>query len=145
MSLSLVLPYIRAKMSTLNYVEHFDAFDGENIPSTILDKSYRVTVETMSAGKSRALDYEWTMPVEIEVYFKGFTRPIVAIDEAIMEVEKIMDTMLDVSDRFSQSGIREMYPTQLSFERFTGDNDAVIRAKFRIEAIVNLLNDRICI
>ena len=145
MSLAAFIPYLRTKMQAQGYVEHFDEFDGENIPATVLDRAFRITPDTLTTGPSRQTDFEWTFPVTVEIYFKGYNRPSDAIDGAFIEIEKLNDALFDISERQSQNGIRDIYPTSIAFERFSGDNDHIIRAKIGLTAVLNIYNSKDCL
>jgi hypothetical protein len=145
MSLSAFIPYVRAQLQTLGYVEHFDEFDDQNIAATILDKTFMLTPGRLSSGSSRGVDFEWTYPLTIELFFRGYAQPSNAIDGAFLEVEKILDLVFEIEKRNSVIGLRDVYPTGLSFEPFSGDNDSIIKCKIDLTAKIHIYNSENCL
>lgn len=145
MSLSLLIPYVRNKLQGLGYTEHTDEFDGDNIPATVMDKTFKLNPGSLSAQRASSKDYLWTYPLEIEIFFRGYNYPSAAVDGAFVEVEKIMDEVFDIADRYSQSGIRDIYPTGVSFEPFSSDNDSIVRVKIDMSAQINIYNSKDCL
>lgn len=145
MSLASFIPYVRAQLEGLGYREHFDEFDDANIAATIMDKTFLLTPGSLSSGPSRGVDYEWTYPLMVEIFFRGYSAPSTAVDAAILEIEKFLDVILEIEKRNSVAGIRDIYPTGIDFEPFSGDNDSIIKCKIGLTAKIHIYNSENCL
>lgn len=145
MSLASLIPYVRSKMNTLGYSEHRDEFDLENIPSTVIDKTYSIQVESLSVGNKSHVDYEWSFPLSLYVFYKGYNNPSDAMDGAIGEAERIMTELFEIEDRFSVEGIRKIEANGLSFSPMSQDNDTIIRTKIELTGTINIYYSKNCL
>lgn len=144
MSFSLAIPYIKEKMALLGYVEHDDEFDLENIPSTKIDKTYSLQVESISASPASHIDFEWSMPMYLFVFLNGYSKPSEAMIDALDKASTITDEIFEVTDRYYASGIRSFKPLSLDFKKYAEDADHIIMIKIGIEATINIFNSKNC-
>jgi hypothetical protein len=144
MSLGSVFPYIQNKMESIGYTEHSDEFDLDNVASTILDKSFSIQLGEFSASVASQLDYEWSIPISLYVYLNGYQRPSDAMTDAINKASVAMDEIIDVGDRYTQTGIRNIKPTSLDFKKYAQDADHIIVIKIGLEATVHIYNNKNC-
>lgn len=138
------IPYLRSVLEGMGYVEHFDEYDKENVANTIIDKSYSITPRGLTSQKSSHLSFEWTFPVTINLWFSGYRKPSDATDDALEKVEAFLDLALDVSTRYSVSGLTDLFPTSIDFEPISDSNDSIIKASIGVTAIINMFNDKNC-
>jgi len=98
--LTQIRPYFRARLNGLSLREWKDGFNFENIPSTLLDKSYHI--EMPSGARLDAFDMssnDITQDVVVRVFFKGFRNPTDAIDAAVLKYEQILEEVLESENR----------------------------------------------
>ena len=148
MSQTLVLnrfiPYLREKLNALGYQEHDDEFDEDNIAATVIDKSYMIKTRGITSARSSHTTYEWTFPVEVLLWFKGFRKPSDAVDGALESVELVLDEVLDISSRYTVPGLMDVHPSTIDFEPIDAPNDCIIQASVGLTAVIQMLNDKNC-
>lgn len=72
-----------------------DAFNKENIPSNILDKSFFIEYDV--AGTVPLDTYvEDTISVTLSLFFKGYSNPQAALDNAIDTAEKMRENIIGI-------------------------------------------------
>jgi len=131
MSLVSVRPYFRARLDSLNYVEWTDGFNIENIPQTILNNSYHLAIETIDSGPANQLHHEFTFPVTLRVFLRGYRDPAAAIDDAISQAETILAEVLSPSNRLGTE-IKDVTPESIDVRALadSNDNDIVLEMVF---------------
>jgi hypothetical protein len=138
------IPYLRSQLNTLGYLEHDDEFDQDNVAKTIIDKSYMITPRGITSSRSSHTSYEWTFPVELILWFSGYRKPSEAVDGALENIEKILDEVLDISVRYSQEGLSDIYPTTIDFTPIDSSNDCIVQATVGLTAVIQMFNDKNC-
>jgi hypothetical protein len=138
------IPYLRSQLDALGYFEHDDEFDKDNIANTVLDKTYMITPGSLTSSRSSHLSYTWTFPVTVNLWFSGYRKPSDAVDGAIESIELILDSVLDISNRYSQDGLTEIYPNNIDFEPIDKSNDCIIQASIGLTAVIQMFNDKNC-
>ena len=141
MSLSLIKPYFRLKMTGLGYQEWADAFPDDNIPASLLDKSYHLTFGSCTEDQTNPQDVEVTQEVNLAVHYKGFRDPATAVDLAMVEVEKIIQALcsLVAAQDFGLKQIRFQSFTVEAMETETQDN--VVKVNFVFESLTFICLD----
>jgi len=133
MSLVNIRPYIRNQMESLAFKEWKDGFADDNIPSSIIDRSYFLGIGTATEDQTNALDVELTQEVELRVYFKGFRDPQGAIDSCLGECEAIIAKLCKFAD-YTEAGLKQVRFSSMDIEPLTDEqNDNVVRAVFVFE------------
>lgn len=141
MSLVNIRPYVRSQLTSLVFKEWTDGFADDNIPSSILDRSYFMTFGTASEDQTNALDVEVTQEVEVRVYFKGFRNPQAAIDLCLPECESIIAKLCKYTD-YTLAGLKQVRFQSLDLEPLQDEqNDNVVRAVFVFEVKVFICLD----
>ncbi len=125
MSISSVRSFYSDRLESLGFDEWADGFSFENIPSSIVDKSFHVTVESSTGGVINQHVQNIEMPVTVRVFRQGFRDPSNGIDEAILDVETIICDILSPSVRLS-SDIKNVVFDGFSVEPLSGSNDNAI-------------------
>jgi len=125
MSISNVRSFYRTQLETLGFDEWTDGFNFENIPSTILDKSFHIDVEPSTGGVINQHAQNVDMPVIIRVFRKGFRDPSNGIDLALLDVETIICAILAPSVRLS-SDIKNVVLEGFSVNPLADSNDNAI-------------------
>jgi len=137
MSVTLVVPLFRTRMDGLDYSEWTDTFDIENIPSTILDKSYHVEVNDGSGGVINQHVQNVSMPVTLRVFRRGFRDPASMRDEMLGDMETIICDILLPAVRLS-SGIKNIVFDSFSLLPLDDSNENSIILEMNFTAIVIL-------
>ena len=96
MSLTAVRTYFRARMNERSYAEHVDGFNIDNIPSTLLHKSYHLLSGPVRPIKQNQEVIELTSEITIRFFLKGYRKPSEAIDLAIAEEEALIKSSLNI-------------------------------------------------
>lgn len=141
MSISLVKPYFRLKLGELGYTEWRDAFPSDNIPANLLDKSYHLRFGTCTEDQTNPTDVEVTQEINLSCFFKGFREPELAVDTAVVEAEKIIQKLCNLSaaDDF---GLKQVRFQSFSIEPFEDEiQDNVVRLDFVFESMVFICLD----
>lgn len=138
------IPYLREQLNLLNYTEHDGEFDQDNIASTVLDRTYMITPQGLTSTRSSHTSYEWTFPANVTIWLKGFRNPSEAVDAALESAEAVLDNVLDISQRYSQSGMSDIYPTSIDFEPIDSSNNCVIQVSIGLTATIQMFNDKNC-
>lgn len=121
-----VRSYFRTQMTALGFTEWKDGFNVDNIPSTLVNKSFHLSAPT----GSRSDVYDQTsQDVECEIIVrtarKGFKDPAAAIDQCVTDLDDIMHRCLDASRRLSVSGVKNIYYSGHVIEPIADSNDNV--------------------
>lgn len=99
MSLSLVRPYFRTRMTSLAFVEHEDGFNSANIPSTLLDRSFHISSPSISPVDQNQELIVLEVETVIRFFLKGYRSPADAIDNAMIEEQAILKSVLAAANR----------------------------------------------
>jgi len=134
MSLLDVRTYFRAQMDTTGYEEWRDGFNTENIPSTLLDRSYHIESGVITATTSNHQVHEFNCPVTVRVYLKGFLDPVTAIDDAYVVAETILGVLLLPADRLGTC-VKDVVPINITVSPLTQQNDNSVIVQLDFEAI----------
>jgi hypothetical protein len=131
MSVTLVLPLFRTRMDDLGYREWTDGFNVENIPSTIIDKSYHLEVNDGSGGVINQHVQNISMPITLRVFRNGFRDPASMRDEMLGDMEAIVCDILLPAVRLS-SGIKNIVFDSFSLLPLdvSNDNSVILEMNF---------------
>jgi hypothetical protein len=137
MSLTLVRSYFRARCVAKGLVEHPDAFNIDNIGSTIIDGSFHVGFFSANGLKLNQNDQEIEASVEVVFYTKGYRTPSDALDKAILKAEDLIKECEKPSNRIG-SGIKNVFLNNIVFEPIADSNDNAIRTRISFSIITIL-------
>jgi len=132
MSLVSVRQYFRDRMDSLSYSEWTDGFNFVNIPSTILNRSYHLEVGTISSNAANQHVHEFSYPITLRLFLKGYRDPSAAIDDSIVEIESIYSNVLSPTNRYSIS-IKDVVPNSVSVIPLDASNDNSIIVQFEFD------------
>lgn len=129
MSLTSVLPYFRSVMTTaLQHKEWKDAFSDDNIPSTIIDRSYHILLGDTSNIKQNQDLIEVNQPVAVKLYIKGFRDTSDGRDRAVQYQEAAIKETLETDRRAAAyTGIKNVTYVGGGLTELSADNDNLIR------------------
>lgn len=143
MSQASVIPYFREVMTSLNHKEWKDAFSDDNIPSTIVDRSYHLLLGSGSAIKQNQEVIEINQPVSLKLYVKGYRDTADGRDRAITFMESIIKKALETDRRAAgtyASGIKNVLLLSSDLDELDVSNDNIIRVTLNFNCIVMLAN-----
>lgn len=132
MSLAAVKPYFRTKLKTLGHTEWTDAFNFENIPSTVLDKCFHLEFGNFEPGQQNNNAIEFEQKCIVRMFTKGFVNTATAMDTAITRVEAFIIVALGRS-RLTTTGIKNVKMTSMTFEPIAESNDNVVMARMEFD------------
>jgi hypothetical protein len=140
MALETIKPYFRAAMlrADPNLVEWEDAFNVDNIPQTQLDCAWHLTLGTATFVKYDQGCLWYNVPLTLQLFFKGYRTPAVAVDNALLKAEAIIKESCRHSFRLSQPYIKNLTPKDYNIEALTGDNDNTAKLVMTFECSVHI-------
>jgi hypothetical protein len=132
-----VLPYFRTAINTLNHTEWKDAFSDDNIPSTLIDRSYHLLLTDSSTIKQNQDLIEINQPISVKLYVKGYRNTSDGRDRAIGYQEALIKEILETDRRAaSYSGIKNVLYLGGGLEELSQDNDNLIRVTLNFNCYV---------
>lgn len=139
MSVTAARAYFRARGAAINLKEWKDGFNFENIPTSIINKSFHITQGVATGVKLNQNDQEMIFPVTVEIFTKGYKDVASAIDSSIELSEDLIIECLTPTTRLTQStGIKNIIFESVSYEPLSNSNDNSVIAKvtFRVLTIL---------
>jgi len=141
MSFKTIRPYFQERMSAVDneFKEWEDAFDIDNIPATILDKSWHLRFQPFSyntGGAHTCLSFE--CPITLSVFVKGYRNPVEAVDMALIFADAILKECTKPVQRLNQPKIKNVLPNNVSVRELSDSNDnaAVLEIQFICEVMI---------
>lgn len=135
MSLSAVRTYFRARLNENGFKEHLDGFAFNNIPSTLLDKSYHISTPSVSTIKQNQDIIDLNSTVEVRFFIKGYRKPSVAIDTAILAEETLLKSILSARNR-TLGALKNVVFTGSTREPLGDTNDNSVLVTMSFDAVV---------
>ena len=138
MSLVQIRPYFRARLNALAYVEWKDGFNFQNIPSTLLNRSYHIETISGSGVSLNQQDQVINQEVSVRVFFKGYRNPQDAIDSAMSSYQEILVSCLAPSNRLTQ-GFKNVLFSSMQLEPLADSNDnaVILSLTFTVLVIIS--------
>ena len=129
-----VRPFFRTRLKALGFKEHFDAFDLDNIPSTLLDESFFMSSAGVQGSESNHQVHSFSYPMNIVVFKKGFGKPVEARDNAETIAETILSDLIKPSTRLGIV-LKDIVPVryEISSVSESDDKDFVIEFEFLVK------------
>lgn len=137
MSLTSVVPLYRTQMDGLGYEEWTDAFNVENIPSTILDGAYHIEVGSGDGAVINQHVLNTNFPIVLRLFRRGFRDPASMRDEMLGELQTIVCDILAPSVRLS-SGVKNIVFNGWVLSPLSDTNDNSIMLEMNFTNIVIL-------
>ena len=140
MSFNTIRPYFEERLNAVDkeLKEWEDAFNIENIPSSILDKSWHISFDTFNYTGTAHTCLSFDCPVTLNVFLKGYRNPKEAIDTALIFADAIIKECTNPVHRLNQSKIKNVLPGLMNVREYapSNDNAAVLEMQFTCEVIV---------
>jgi len=138
-SFSAIRPLFRTAMNSLiKFKEWKDAFNVQNIPSTIINDAYHI--DTSSGGRKGAYDQnsqEIEHDVIIRVFKKGYRNTAEAIDAAMTDYGLILHTVLAPTNRLG-SRIKNIYLNDVSIQPYDPSNDNIVLLEITFTCLMEI-------
>lgn len=134
MSLDLIRPYFRAQVSSLGFEEWPDGYGDDNIPATILDRSFHQRVISVDGRAVNQETIEYMTTHSVKVFFKGFNDPSSAIDQGILDAQSIIVKCMKLSD-YTTAGLKGIFFDSMTvdpYDETANDNIIVATIIFNI-------------
>lgn len=126
MTLGGVRDFFRTRLDGLSYNEWGDGFNIENIPSTILDKSYHLQVGQIRTGPANQMHHTFDYPITVSLFFKGFRDPSSAIDSSLDSAQDVLNDILNPAQRLQTGGLKDIRPVGILVRPLAGSNDNTV-------------------
>lgn len=137
MSLSLIKPYLRARCLAVGLAEHPEPFNQENLPSTIIDKSFQISLTSANGVKLNQNDQEMSSTVGLIFYLKGFRDPDLALDKAIEKSEALIREVEKPVNRLGVC-LKNVSLSDINYEALALSNDNVVKTTINFNFVTNL-------
>jgi len=137
MSLTAVRPYFVARGKQVGLSEHLDAFNVENIASTVIDKSFHVEMGVGTGVRLNMTDQEIDQPVTVRIFRKGFRNAQQGLDLVIAESEKYIKAAVDQTKSLTGE-LKNVRLDTIVYESLAQSNDNIAVARVEFTALVIL-------
>ena len=129
MGLSAIKPWFKERLETLEFEEHVDGFNTDNLGDIDLDRAFHIRPVTINGGPINHSDQKTESEVEVKVFFKGGRDASEAIDWAILGVEQIVKECCNIKRRTS-NGLLNVVFERARIEPRSNDNDNSVLVTF---------------
>lgn len=142
MSLASIKPYFRARMAALGYQnEHLEAFDSDDIASTLIDEAFHIVVGPASGVGNNQNHLVMTVEVGLEMFFKGYRSEENGRLRAEIALENILKECLTAANRVTQAsdGIKDVKLTAAEIQAMdeSQDNISLLGIVFGVDYILD--------
>ena len=140
MSFTDLRPYFQARLAAVDpdFREWEDGFNVDNIPSTILDKSWHLRFDPFSYVGTAHTCLSFDCGLTMSVFFKGYRNPQEAIDSALFFADAIIKECTNPVHRLNQPKIKNVLPSTVAVRELgaTNDNAVVLEIQLTCEVIL---------
>jgi len=120
-------------MESLDYVAVKDAFDFEDVGNSKLAKAFHLEQGTVVADEHGQDYVQVTNPQTIRYYNKGRRNTNETMDEALRDLNTILNTAMDIQNRTDADGIINVMMDSFSAVPHTDDNNDIVRGELVLE------------
>ena len=127
-----VRPYVTSRLNALNYTEHVDPFNDENIPATLLDGGFHQLILSIDGADKNQNSQGLDVSVQVKLFTKGYRDPAEALTQSIINAEAVIESVTLIGNYSNYSPpITSVLLDSLSFEPYSIDsNDNVVMTIF---------------
>jgi len=136
MSLANIRTYFRSRLDGLSYAEWQDGFAFDNIPETILDRSYHIFIESVTGGPINHTHQNTESEVVVRLFFRGYRSVTEAIDDSVSGVESVVRDICKVANRTAT--LLNVVFSNAEFSPLNEENDNSVFVEMRFSARVIL-------
>lgn len=141
-SLGGIRPYFRTHFKALGFTEHEDGFNINNIPETVLDKSFHIGAPVVVGGPVSHTHQDTNSEVNVAVFFRGYRSTTEAIDEAMVAMDTIIKRCCTIKNRTQGGGgvfnvvFEDGTPQELSSEE--NENTVFVNMRFTVRVLMGI-------
>ena len=137
MSFANVFEAMQTKVESLGFTPWEDAFQIDNIPSTIQDGAFHVEIGAITGAPASHTTHRFSFPVVIRVIRRGFRYPSEAKSQAMIDADTVLAGLLAPSFRLSVvDDVKDIVPDGIDLREFSVSNDNVVILEIRVNAQV---------
>lgn len=136
MTLGGLRAFFRTRLDGLGYREWTDGFNFENVPATVIDKSYHLEVGNIKSGPANQMHHIFDYGLTVSVVFKGFRDPSSAIDFALDAGQDILDDILSPAQRLQTDGLKDIRPVNIAVRPLADSNDNAVVLEMEFSALM---------
>jgi hypothetical protein len=137
MALAGVLPAIATQLRTAGFVEWKDAFPTDNIPATILDRSFHIGMGTVSSAAANQRAHVFRMPITVQVLRRGFRDAHGMRESCMIDADTVLSSLLAPSFRLSiVDDVKDLSPLSVDLDPISSSNDNDFILTIRFEALI---------
>ena len=140
MSFENLKPYFQNRMIVAipESNEWEDAFNIENIPSSILDKSWHIEFGPFVYVGTAHTCLSFDCPVRLSIFLKGYRNPKEAIDNALVYANTVITEVCKPLNRLNQATIKNILPNTVDVRELnqSNDNAVVLELSFDCKVIL---------
>ncbi len=129
-------PYFRDLLNGLGYSEHRDALTFENIPGTIIEKSYHIESGSLSTSSINQANYVFGYAVTIRVFKKAYNDPVSNLELLEMDIQNIYDAVLATANRL-ETTVLDVLLGGHSIESIDISNDNLLMGVISFNVLTN--------
>lgn len=139
MSLTAVRSYFRTRMDSLGHEEWTDGFNFDNIPETILDRSYHIESGPIAGNSQNQTTLDANSPVTLRLFLKGYRTPAEAIDSGISYGEAAICDIIKPSNANGVT-IKDVNFTSMQILPLnsSNDNSVVVEMSFTVRIFLDV-------
>lgn len=131
-----VLTYARARMKSLGFKEHDDAFNPDNIARTERDTTYHLELGEFARDGEKQDNSHILVPFIVRLY-KSIERDTnAARDAALVNADNIIDDFTAASNRLNDANIKTCVFDNGTIETLADENDNAMIVKLGFTALV---------
>ena len=128
--ISSALSYARERLNALGYTEWDDGFNSDNIPRTIQDRAYHLTLGDCSNRKNSHDNLEIDCPVSVELYRAQSRKPKDLIDTGVSIADTVMADLLNAANRLTYgNGLKNVNFQTMRVIKSNDSNDNSLRVQ----------------
>ena len=140
MALSDVRPYFRTRLEALNYREHDDGFNLENVPASSIHEKYHIGIGEISGVQNNQDIQTLSTSVVVSVFLRATRDVNAGIDDAMSRLDALFDEILVVDKRLKEAeGIHNVTLTSADISELalSNDNALLLTLNFDVLGFIN--------
>ena len=125
-------------MVALGYTEWTDGFEYTNIPKTLYESAFHLSLGSVSGGSNNQDSLPVLVPITVRVPLDGTNDPKSKIDEAVSRGDAILAEFIAPLNRLTQDTIKDVRFRSMSVEPWgnANDNSLLLTVEFEFFVII---------
>ena len=134
--ISAILAYARARMISLGFIEWEDAFNFDNIPNTLLDTSFHLSLGTLTRKNEHMDNVHIDAPFVVRLFSRSFVDTKQGRDAAISSADIVIDEFIKADNRLNSDDIKTIFFDSMNIGPLTKANDNSLIVQLDFTALV---------